>query len=199
MKSNLLLLFALLLFACEPSNDQKRISTVPTVISSYSPEKRTELLDHLAENSPNWQIIPPQFWLPTAYINEYNGRQDSTAKISYDENTLAFGDFNGDQKEDAIAFLINRKAEVWLMAMFGKEEGYDLEPIFPQHEGIYQKCCLGIGLRTVSPGAYTDKKSGQEFQVKQQAIEYTVYDKISFLTFLDNGKFNTIQLTDLEN
>ena len=200
MKYACFLLFALLFIACEPSSDQKKEpeTTTPStpIPATSSADKRTALLDHLAEYIPNWQAMPPQFWLPTQYITDYNANLPAADRISYDENTLVFGDFNGDQREDAVGLLINRKSEVWLMALFGKEGGYDVEPIFPQNEGVFKQCCLGVGLKTLPPGEYNDIDSGNKVQVKYDGIEYSVYEKVSFLTFLENGKFRTIRLGD---
>ena len=199
MKNTCVFILFLFLFACGPANEPKEKIVAPTTSAlpdakATTLDKRTALLDHLAEYIPNWQAMPPQFWLPTQYIADYNADVEVKDKISYKENTLVFGDFNGDQKEDAVGLLINKKSEVWLMALFGKEGGYDVEPIFPKDEGVFQKCCLGVGLKTLPAGKYTDTESGNTAQVKFDGIEYTVYDKVSFLVFLDNGKFRTIRL-----
>ena len=201
MKYYGLLILTLLILACGSSSEPKQETEQTAVTSSPEPsaptvDKRTALLDHLAEYIPNWQAMPPQFWLPTQYIADYNAKQEIPDQIAYEKNTLVFGDFNGDQREDAVGLLINRKLEVWLMALFGKEGGYDVEPIFPKEEGVFKQCCLGVGLKTLPAGEYTDIDSGNKVTAKYDGIEYSVYEKVSFLVFLENGKFRTIRLGD---
>ena len=201
MKYTCFLLFALLILGCGSSgepNQEPETTAAPTTSTPAvsSTEKRTALLDHLAAYIPNWQALPPQFWLPTQYIADYNAKQEVPDQIAYEKNTLVFGDFNGDQREDAVGLLINRKSEVWLMALFGKEGGYDVEPVFPKDEGVFKQCCLGVGLKALPAGEYTDIDSGNKVTAIYGGIEYSVYEKVSFLVFLENGKFRTIRLGD---
>ena len=166
-----------------------------TLLGLYAPYAQ------LQANLPAGYAFPTEEqWLAPEYLADYNERVPEEGAITFQEDILTSGDFNGDGRRDYAALLLDTATQnVRLFALHGTAGG-GYEPIVIEEFGTLGMAdgprYIGVGLDAQAPGPKTGFEQTEPANVANDAFILKVYEKTATLYYWDGQQYKVLQIAD---
>lgn len=144
----------------------------------------SKLYKYVTTNLKGWEVISRDKWLK----DDFRKVIDPENKLVYEKEVVAKADFNGDGKEDCVAFMINKTQEVQLVAFHQGDDGYEVIKI--SDEGKMEgQGALGTGISIQPAGEVKTLDPDKPLVLENAGFNYGIYGKSSKVMYYKDGKY----------